>query len=542
MNKAETHSSQSNISLSDTHAQFDEHPYKILIVDDEEPIRIGLKYSIDWKSMGFRAADTAADVETAIELYNYNTYDVIITDINMPEKNGFNLIQSLKEKKPNIKTVVISGYDYFEYAVEAIRLGADDYILKPIKKKNIESTFVNLKKKLDKERNANLFNNISKQIAKSYFLTHLVQNDYASKDIILSTIQKFEIDLPNSEMCVITICFDNLPKFINEFFFGTVEAIELMIKDNIAKHFPESSKEVLTTFIGNHYIMLVNGCETHFFITAFAKFLDKINYNYKVGVGKKAKSIDYIPVSYRESIEALQKNTVSKINFYKNENSSNVEYSRLLLFHKKIIDRMESGRFEEISRLVDDMFSLLSNSDINLMYNWAINSIHEILEYFYISKQQKVTLAYQMNFSKSTDNDLCSEVKASYLEHLNRIKDMLKSFSSTPNQELVKKACEIVENDFANKNLTLYNVANRLNISYGYLCTIFKQITGSNFTDYLISVRMKNARKMILENKHKMFEIAYLTGYETARYFALVFRKYYGVAPSDYKKRLGGDE
>jgi GTP cyclohydrolase III len=126
---------------------------------------------------------------------------------------------------------------------------------------------------------------------------------------------------------------------------GNIEAIESLINDNLARHSPDTGY-ILTTFIGDYYISLVEDDDTEAYIKAVRTFLDKIKINYKIGVGQSTNSIDYIAVSYHESIEAIQKNPDNTDDFHQNINEEDVENSKLLLLHKHIYEILEYFDFQ----------------------------------------------------------------------------------------------------------------------------------------------------------------------------------------------------
>lgn len=126
--------------------------YKVLIVDDEIVIRRGLSKIIKWEQIGFEMVGAVGDAEAALKILEDQTVDVLLTDISMPEMSGLDLIRAVKERQPRIKTVVISGYSEFDYAVEAIKLKVENYILKPLDPKKITEIFLGLKESLNKER------------------------------------------------------------------------------------------------------------------------------------------------------------------------------------------------------------------------------------------------------------------------------------------------------------------------------------------------------------------------------------------------------
>jgi two-component system response regulator YesN len=517
--------------------------YRILIVDDEEPFRIGFNYTINWKSLGFRIAGEASNAMDALDLLENSKYDVLVTDINMPGMSGIEFIESVREKDAGLRIFIVSGYNYFDYAVSAIKMNVEDYILKPINKDQIEKRFLHLKEVLDRERARRMRINTGDRMARSLFFEHLVQDDYSSKEKVLSLIDKLEIYLPAIGMIVAILKLDNLNQFIDRHYKGNDEDFELAIFKN-AKALSNSIHDpILATYINNNYIFLLTHLDCDVYIKALTIYLDDLHENYRIGVGNSVDDINYISVSYHQAIESLQKFPDNRIAYYSHSGIDiNGRTSSLIMLHKNIVDTLEAGRYQEIHTLVNSVFFILEGSIINFIYNWSINSIHEIIEHFELDKMHAIKITYNFHFVGADENQIFALVKNSYLAHLEKIVDVLKSFSSKPNQDLIKRACNIIEKKYYMKEFSLDDVANELNISYSYLCTIFKQFVGENFTDYLTAVRMKNARRIIIEGGQKIFEIANMVGYNTSRYFTLVFKKHFGVSPSGYKERLGGSE
>ena len=103
---------------------------KILIADDEFLVRLGLKTTIDWEQHGFIIVGEAKNGKEALELFEQSDPDILLTDIRMPVMDGLEVIQTVKQKKRSLKCVILTHYDDFNYAKEAIKLGASDYILK----------------------------------------------------------------------------------------------------------------------------------------------------------------------------------------------------------------------------------------------------------------------------------------------------------------------------------------------------------------------------------------------------------------------------
>lgn len=124
---------------------------KVFLVEDETLIREGLRDRIPWEQYGFRFVGEAGDGEMALPLIRKTRPDVIITDIKMPFMDGLELSRIVKEEFPKTKILIVSGYDDFEYAREALTIGVDQYILKPVTRMNLRKVLEELKEKIEQE-------------------------------------------------------------------------------------------------------------------------------------------------------------------------------------------------------------------------------------------------------------------------------------------------------------------------------------------------------------------------------------------------------
>ena len=126
--------------------------YRVLLVDDEEEIREGIRVKIDWAGLGFALAGTAGNGVDALELCEQLRPDVVLTDIKMPYLDGLELCRRLKPLLPASKLVVFSGFDEFEYARQAVGMNVSEYILKPINAPELSGVLTRLREQLDRER------------------------------------------------------------------------------------------------------------------------------------------------------------------------------------------------------------------------------------------------------------------------------------------------------------------------------------------------------------------------------------------------------
>jgi len=135
--------------------------YKVFFVDDEASMRTGIRESIEWESSGFTLAGEAPDGEMALSLMQEIMPDILITDIRMPFMDGIELSRQTKKIMPWIKIVILSGHDEFEYAKQAINIGVEDYMLKPVTSSKLMETLREIADRIDKERRSNVENLIS---------------------------------------------------------------------------------------------------------------------------------------------------------------------------------------------------------------------------------------------------------------------------------------------------------------------------------------------------------------------------------------------
>ncbi|WP_165628244.1 response regulator transcription factor [Streptococcus equi] len=124
--------------------------YSLLIVEDEYLVRQGIRSLVDFDQFAIDRIAEAENGQVAWELFQENPYDIVLTDINMPKLNGIQLAEFIKTRAPKTHLVFLTGYDDFNYALSALKLGADDYLLKPFSKSDVEEMLKKLKQKLEK--------------------------------------------------------------------------------------------------------------------------------------------------------------------------------------------------------------------------------------------------------------------------------------------------------------------------------------------------------------------------------------------------------
>ncbi len=479
--------------------------YRVLITDDEPLIRKGLHFSIDWNGLGFEVIGEAGNATAAKKIISKSEVHVLITDINMPEESGLTLLDWVTANYPKILTVVISGYSNFEYAVGALKYHTQDYILKPIKKDNIISCMQKIKDILDQDRKEQDQTIKSQKAAKNYFLQKLLYNTYVSTEEYNETCSRLEIFASHRKYAVLVIKLRDdgktevsLDKLYSLYQNDELEKCEVFV-------IPEADLDEINRLL------------------EISKNQDA-GMKYSIGSRQTA---DNLFVSFQNALSRLSDEKELGTNLFFGIHKEH-------RFLKELIDNIEISAYTQVDNLVNLKFSTFT--DVRTAKQWCIWMMDQLEEYFnnsrLVGKYEQAVKNYECTEENRTDIDAFQDIFHAYMK---KVYMTFEESSSNSHRQLIEKVRRITNSEYPKKSFSLTVLANRMDISYGYLSTQIKQITGISFTDYLLSVRMQKAADLLIEDRLKQYEIAEKVGYGSSRYFAETFKKYYHVSPSEYK-------
>lgn len=500
--------------------------YTLIIVDDDELIRKGLEKVIQWEKLGFLVAETFSRAADALEYLKYNPADVILTDIKMPQMSGLDLIDEAKKYRKPIKSVIISGYGEFELAKKALLLKVEDYLLKPLGEEEIEAAFIKLKKNLDSEKA--LTTDGRQKMKKEYELMKLLERQLRLEPLF----ERNGIRRQYFEMILVKIgarqeagnwseqmaaCENMACQVFGNCFFSQIEGLFVVLIP------PEQ----------------LNGILMHL-KREFPKFP---LISYQILIGREVYSESEVVSSYWSAAELAKEEGRNRVIHYERERSIyKKEWDIIQDLKNQIIKNLESGRYQEIDNQVEKINDILSHYESKDMYYFYCNIVMKILKYFDIENSGAVYLFAHRYFSDAERQyPEPEQLKRNFSQDIGTIRKALWENSDSMRNLIVSKAKTIIEKEYADNNLSLASVANQLNISYGYLSTIFTKSVGCSFKSYLVEVRMEKARILLLSRNYRIYEIAEMSGYKNPRYFTDAFKKYYNYSPVDYIARIRGD-
>lgn len=535
--------------------------YSVIIVDDEPLIRIGVKSCIPWEEYGFEVAGQAKDGKKAIELIEQVNPDIVITDIKMPNMDGIELIAYLRENYPKVKSIVLSCYNEFDYVRQALKLGAEDYILKlSMEPENLVEVLLKVKQRIDEDREkSSIQNSITDKLWRNKYL---IREDYFRKLIAGSIsgeklekeLQDFNFDAAHYRV----ICCE-----VDDYH-------EAIIRSNIDDRYLLKFSllnildECIKAFCGGDVIELEEN--SYIIILSMDKEIDEkrcaqiadelchkindvlkmyLNITFSFGVSEIFEDYEEIKKQYKSSSKCL------KSKFYEGKHRV-IHACNAIQFN----DRILALSHEEESRLVSSLGMLDCDGAKNVIVSF-VSKIQSQKKDEPLSVRRGVVgiIHFLFKYARQYDDKLglftdCMEKSpfdmVGLLDTLADIEEYMKRFLEQYMQRLsdIREKSERWEiakiKDYISKHveedIALEKAANICNISKSYFSTIFKSETGESFTDYLNRVKIQRARELILEEGLRAYEAAFAVGISDESYFSKLFKKYLGINPSEVRR------
>lgn len=533
-------------------------PYTVMLVDDEEDARQAIIQKLDWERMGFQVIGYADNGEDALEIAERFRPDVVMTDIRMPFMDGLTLSRKLKQISRDIKIVVFSGFDEFEYAKEAIKIEVEEYILKPINANELKNVFTRLKEKLDAEigakRDIERLHNYymeSLPIMREQLMIGLLEGRL-SKNRVMEMMKSYGLDLNSPYYIVGIVHIDNstIPTNIGEDSLPSEELITLSLKQIVDemlkpccrfKSFVYLESVVVIGFLNddkksNEMIYTMDQiCKSAYRIlerktSAGIGFLcdDLMDINHSYQGAKDA-------VDYRVLLESNQAIYIHDIESQINHQSTwENQYTETILREIKV------GEAADLDKAIDDLIYYIKKTAISIQL-YQISLLELITEIF------KLGRAYQLDMNKVLGKDFNINETIYQLDSLDSLREWLQDICGKVRDSirreridttklLVERAVEYINENYHNSDLSVDTLCQFLNVSASYFSTLFKRETGTSFVRYLTNVRMEKALKMLNTTEEKAYNIAGKVGYMDPNYFSYVFKKHYGVSPTKYRK------
>lgn len=543
--------------------------YKVLLVDDEADVREGLVEEIDWGACGFTIEGTAENGREAVELAERLEPDVVITDISMPFQDGLQLAAWLREHQPLCKIVILTGYDEFDYARQAITLSVDEYLLKPFSADSLMELLHKIKDKIDTEvaeredvRQLKEHYRTSLPLLRESFLASLLTRKLP-RTIIEEKTRNY--GLPLNGACYLAAVMALYPAAEDKEKTPSSSLrhsgdLDLMLHAmlNIAKELMDPLSYGSAFIYQDSIVLLItnDGCENEDWFNDLQVTLDRLlksilhylKLSVTIGVGSKVRSLSDLKHSYQDALLALDYRLIlgaEKVIFIDDVESPRQEGVRLdELKEQALIRNLKLGTAEELSDAISHIFDELIGAsctihEVQVYLLEVVTSILRTAKESGIEMEELFGAGFQLHAEIFKFSGL-QEAKAWLLDISLTIRKHISSSRQHSYKDIVEKALQYTREHYGDPEISLQKLCMQLHISTGYFSGVFKKEIKMTYVQYLMQLRMETAKELLRSSDMKAFEIAERVGFADPNYFSFCFKKQVGVSPKEYRAQARG--
>jgi two-component system response regulator YesN len=536
---------------------------KVFLVEDEMVIRRGIKNSIDWEKEGYIFCGEASDGELAYPMIIKEKPDILITDIRMPFMDGLELCKLVKKELPNIKILILSGYEEFDYAKEAIRLGVTEYLLKPISSGKLLEALNGVSESIRREKeDKDLVRKYMEEMRenteheKQKFFEQMIAGNLSMADA-LETGKKYEMNLSagmyNLLLFRFTLGEENRKS--GELLGEAEYAIE-KLTERLEYVFEFQRGVEGWAFL----LMADNEEQMSERVKELSKDLEEIMKNYSTiayfgGIGQPVARLRELEESFREAERALAARFTMELN-----RIISVEDIRMAQ-NVDTLDDIEITSFGEIEKTRTMLEKFLNNGaedEIDEFVDVYINELPEENLKSVLMRQYIIMDAYivMMSFCEKIEGiegemqaqseELKNSMKTiQTLEEIkNYIRMLLKkiigvrdTISGRRYSDIIEIAKDQIRKTYMSDEISLNTIAAEVGMSPSYFSSIFSKEMGKTFVEYLTEIRMDRAKELLMCSSMKTSEIGYEVGYKDPHYFSYIFKKTQNCTPKEFRAR-----
>lgn len=517
-----------------------------MIVDDEAIFRERLLKSIKWDYYGFKVVCEAKNGLDALEKAGENQIDIAIVDISMPFMDGLQLSKHLKDKYPEIVIIIISAYNEFQYAKQAIKLGVNDYLTKPFDKEELILTLLKVKKEHETMKQKIKSEENYKKRLKEVLLNDLVEGAFDNNKEIIEQLVDCGIKFKSDRFKVVTMEISQL----NEKWIRLKErSLWKFAISNIWDELLEEEHERFTFYGDDQRIISIIELKDNeevdpLLYTKLHDLLKKyLDFSIVLGVGNTYLGLENIEKSYQESLVALQNRYKAKnedVIFYKSLdfNESEIGFYSLLV-NEELLMHLRMNEWELIVKKLSMIKKYIIENNISIDYTQGIYiAIISKCISFLEEHGGKVEEVFGNDFNPFAELKKKKSIEA-LDEWVQWMHKKAISFSQgnkvTKSKKLALSAKEYIDCNYSDVDMSVETIASQLYVNSGYLRSAFKQEIGVQISKYILNTRMEKAKELLKKKDIKIADITEMVGYSDAGYFSKVFKKYFGMTPSEFE-------
>ena len=535
---------------------------RVFLAEDETIIRETLRDTMPWAQCGYTFVGEAGDGEMALPLIQQAKPDVLITDIRMPFMDGLALSKLVLQEFPQMKVIILSGYDDFEYAQTAIGLGVERYLLKPITKSTLMTVLQEVREKIQGERAQQNYLAQFRQEAQDYeqyarrrFLERIVAGQLSVQEIY-EQAEKLDLDLRAQVYDLALV--SAVPESSNT---ETYSERGARIRDEMVSYFLKHPEYILFRWNLTSYAVLLLGRQENM-EAIVSRCVNKVRQLYQTfgpelswyaAVGTPTRRLSALPGCFEE---------VSRLWAYRH-----ILPEQHILSAETVKTFTGTGSDHDLSGL--DMSKISPAMLTGVLQNASAQEIPSFVDEYIHSLEEALESGpfcqYLMLSARFTATQFVEGLGVEQREYLSglgclgmvgqqiSVEDLKRYLSDILLQAIklrdrvtgsqysgqLKQAVRYIDEHYRCEDISLNRVAKEVDLSPNYLSAVFSQEMGTTFVEYLTARRMEKARELLRHSDLRSGEIAAAVGYKDSHYFSFLFKKTQGCTPRDYRGGKG---
>ncbi|SEO89061.1 response regulator [Paenibacillus sp. OV219] len=519
---------------------------RIMVVEDEELLRDGLIKMIGRMSLNGSVVAIAGNGEDALEQLSHVGVDLIITDIRMPRMDGLQLLEEVQRLNLDIRSIILSGYDDFEYAKRALKLNCKDYLLKPVMFQDlyellskIEAEFIAMQTKMIEEVKLKGILNQNQSLIRHEFLRTFIQLEKMLQiEARLAEAETIGVYLQASCYSIIAVQIEEKPEKKRNY-----GKNGWMLMKYALHNIVEELTSYMPCYYDEHEVLIVLHAgiadeeELNVLGNRIAmKSRELLKITVSIGISEKH-DLYHLSLGYGQATRVLKYRLISDQPIIEFHSQVSRYTNHLIKPHMdQLAELFDLDHADTAIKQLKEWYEALKAAELSLgslevMEQEVRVVFHSLLRHFVKELgDREYDLGAEIGIMETAD---------SFYARMNPLLNVLKAISSDSKKGFIenctsKQVMKYIREHY-NENINLTSISEFIYMNPAYLSVMFKKKAGKSIIEYLTEVRMGEAKKLLLNMELKTYEIAEMVGYNDAAYFSTLFKKYSGVSPLEYR-------
>lgn len=523
----------------------------LCIVDDIRSVVEGLS-ALEWEKFGVNLTGTAFNGEDGLELIRVKKPDIIITDIRMPRMDGLSMLRAVLDRNHACKIILISSYTDFDYARQAVRLGAFDFVVKPFTEEDIVTAVLKAREQTLRER-VRLLNEqeMERKLKESM---PLLKQEYMESLLEYPTPWEktasrwsfLDLSLDGSGLVVLLLEIDGFREALEDQSVRQIELTRFAIQNVVEETLLQHARCIVFRSKGNGLVAVVNASDINEAATMAERCREHVEqytkFTISVGVGGMAESVSSLPESRRQAEWALAHHLYTDGNGvirYEDVVDADRPEAVTLDYKDELLLALRSGNGDKAALCLREMAQSLQLQAsrpspgylLSLYEELAASSIRTFCELGHYAELQPA--ADRLRAAQRATGLTLASLQQQLESFCREGAECVKRERLSEGQSLIYKSIEYIKSHL-HREVTVSECAAQVHLSGSYYSSLFKKVAGVTLTQFITAERIRKAKAMLIDGA-TVQEVAAAVGYEERRYFSDMFKRCTGMTPSDFR-------